>query len=148
MAGLGTLMRTSYAAIWIRSLTKSELHALIDDVQRGDLDATHRAVEFVVAESFGLWHNRARAKLCRYFKNHPPSDDDRKRLVEAIVARLIDGCFYEQFKDQLTMAIRFDRDRMEEAQTVASRSEKDYVRRYADWIRGALDSQSPARRTC
>ena len=100
-------MRPSFAALWIRSLTKPELHELIEDVKRGDADAMDRAVVFVTAESFGIWHNRARAKLCRYFKNHPPSAAQRELLVDAIEGRLIDGTFYEQFKDQLSMAIRF-----------------------------------------
>ena len=133
-------MQPSFAALWIRSLTKPELHLLIDEVKCGDADAVARAVEFVTAESFGMWHNRARAKLCRYFKNHPPSDDKCRSLVDAIESRLIEGRFYEQFKDQLAMAIRFDPDRMAEAAAVASRSERAYVRRYADWLGRALDS--------
>jgi hypothetical protein len=62
-------------------------------------------------------------------------------MVDAIVTRLIDGRFYEQFKDQLSMAIRFAPDRMAEAAAVAARSDKDYIRRYAAWVRHALDSQ-------
>jgi len=141
-------MRPSYAEIWIRTLTKSELHWLIEDVKRGDSDAATRAVEFVTAESFGLWHNRARANLCRYFKNHPPPDDQCRSMVDAIVSRLIEGRFYEQFKDQLSMAIRFSPDRLAEAATVASSSEKEYIRRYAAWVRHVLTSQftSPSRR--
>ena len=135
-------MRPSFAALWIRTLTKSDLHSLIDDVKRGDPDATSRATVFVAAESFGMWHNRARANLCRYFKNHPPSDGECKRMVDAIVNRLTDGRFSEQFKDQLSMAIRFDPDRMAEAVTIASSSERGYIRRYADWVRHALDSSS------
>ncbi|MEM1226872.1 MAG: hypothetical protein AAGJ40_14330 [Planctomycetota bacterium] len=63
-------------------------------------------------------------------------------MVDAIVSRLIDGRFYEQFKDQLSMAIRFAPDRLAEAANVASSSEKDYIRRYAAWVRHVLDSQS------
>ena len=135
-------IRSSFAALWIRSLTKSELHSLIDDVKSGDSDATTRATVFVATESFGMWHNRARAKLCRYFKNHPPSDDECKRMVDTIVSRLIDGRFSEQFKDQLSMAIRFDPDRMADAVVVASGSDRDYIRRYADWVRHVLNSSS------
>ncbi|MCC9603788.1 hypothetical protein LOC67_24825 [Stieleria sp. JC731] len=103
-----------------------------------------RAVTFVAAESFGLWHNRARAKLCRYFKNHPPPDGQCRSMVDAIVNRLIEGRFYEQFKDQLSMAMRFAPDRMAETAAVASRSDKDYIRRYGAWVRHALDSQTTA----
>lgn len=135
-------MRPSFAALWIRSLTKPELHSLIEDVKRGDTEAATRAVAFVTAESFGMWHNRARAKLCRYFKNHPPSDEQCNSMVDAIASRLIDGRFYEQFKDQLSMAIRFAPDRMAETANAASRSDKNYIRKYAAWVRHALDSQA------
>jgi len=135
-------MRSSFAALWIRSLTKPELHSLIDDVKHGDPDATSRATVFVASESFGMWHNRARAKLCRYFKNHPPPDDQCKRMLDAIIDRLIDGRFSEQFKDQLSMAIRFAPERMADAVTVASSSDRGYIRRYADWVRHALNSSS------
>lgn len=133
-------MRPSFASLWIRSLTTPELHALIDDVKRGDAEAASRAVVFVTAESFGMWHNRARAKLCRYFKNHPPSDDECRAMVDAIIGRLTEGRFSEQFKDQLSMAIRFDPHRIAEAVAVASRSDKEYIRRYADWVCHSLNS--------
>lgn len=133
-------MRSSFAELWIRVLTKSELHTLIEDVKRGDPDATNRATIFVASESFGMWHNRARAKLCRYFKNHPPSDAECNRMVDVIANRLFDGRFSEQFTDQLSMAIRFAPDRLAEAASVAARSEKVYIRRYSDWVRNALNS--------
>ena len=133
-------MRPSFAALWIRSLAKPELHTLIDDVKAGDQDATARATAFVSAESFGMWHNRARAKLCRYFKNHPPPDDQCRQMVDAIISRLTDGRFYEQFKDQLSMAMRLAPDEMADAAALASGSERAYVRRYATWVRNALDS--------
>ena len=137
-------MRPSFAALWIRSLTKSELHTLIDDVKAGDHDATARATAFVSAESFGMWHNRARAKLCRYFKNHPPPDDQCRQMVDAIISRLTDGRFSEQFNDQLSMAIRLAPDEMADAAALASGSERSYIRRYATWVRHALDSSRTA----
>ena len=140
MARSDSTMRSSFAELWIRTLTKSELHTLIDDVKRGDPDATSRATIFVASESFGMWHNRARAKLCRYFKNHPPSNDECKRMVDAIANRLTDGRFSEQFKDQLSMAIRFAPDRMADTASVASRSPKAYISRYASWVRLVLNS--------
>ncbi|WP_430453833.1 hypothetical protein [Rhodopirellula europaea] len=136
-------MRPSFAALWIRSLTKSELHTLIDDVKAGDQDAIARATAFVSAESFGMWHNRARAKLCRYFKNHPPTAEQCHQMVDAITNRLTDGQFSEQFKDQLSMAIRLAPDEIADAAALASGSERGYIRRYANWVRNALDS-SPA----
>ncbi len=136
-------MRTSYDALWIRTLTKSELHFLIADVRAGDEDATTRAVAFMCAESFGIWHNRARAKLCRYFKNHPPSADKCTQMVDAVIRRLIAGCFFEQFRDQLSMAVRFAPERMLDAATIASCSDKKYIQRYADRVRHMVDSAVP-----
>lgn len=122
------------------ALTKVELHTLILEVNRGDVEATSKAVVFVSTESFGMWHNRARAKLCRHFKNHPPTEEEKKRMVDVIIDRLISGKFSEQFKDQLAMAIRFAPNRMTEAASVAFVSPKDYVRRYGAWIQNALSS--------
>ena len=136
-------MQPSHAAIWIRSLSKSDLHKLIAAVKRDDPDAVSRAVTFVVAESFGIWHNRARAKLCRHFKNHPPPKPDCEQLVATVTARLIDGNFYEQFKDQLSMAIRFVPSQLDDAASVALDSDRDYVRRYGRWVRHVLASQAP-----
>jgi hypothetical protein len=66
-------------------------------------------------------------------------------MVDAIENRLIHGRFYEQFKDQLSMAIRFAPERMTEAAAVASESDKDYIRRYGAWIHHKLDSSSGIR---
>jgi hypothetical protein len=84
-------IRSPFGAVWIDTLTKSDLHTLIDDVKIGVPEATSRATMFVACESFGIWHNRARAKLCRYFKNHPPSDDECNRMVDAIAKRINAG---------------------------------------------------------
>ena len=131
-------------ALWICSFTKADLRSLIDDVKQGDADAISRAVVFVTAESLGMWHNRARAKLCRYFKNHPPSDGECEQMVGAIIHRLIEGRFSEQFKDQLSMAIRFDPQRLADAADVASGSDRSYVRRYGNWVRHVLESSPRA----
>ena len=132
------------ATLWLRSIGRSELHELISAVKQGDADAQSRAVVFVTMESFGMWHNRTRAKLCRYFKNHPPDEQARRRLVDSVIARLLAGNFSEQFKDQLAMAIRFDRDRLAEAATLVAHSQKPYVRRYASWIQQKLATSNPS----
>ncbi|MFN3149852.1 hypothetical protein [Bremerella sp.] len=51
-------------------------------------------------------------------------------MVDEIENRLIDGQFYEQFKDQLSMTIRLDPKQMAKAADVASRFDKEYIRRY------------------
>lgn len=135
-------MPSSFAAIWIRTLTPSDLESLIEEVKNGAPHATERATAFVVSESFGIWHNRARAKLCRYFKNHPPASEYCQQMVDAIINRLIEGRFSEQFKDQLSMAIRFAPVRMADSASLASKSERGYIRRYAEWVRHTLRTTS------
>ena len=130
----------NYATRDIRDLTKGQLHDLIDDAKAGDSDAIKQAIAFILVESFGYWHNRARAKLCRHFKNHPPSPKQCDRLVDAICGRLISGNFYEQFKDQLSMAIRFNRDRMEKCGNIALKSDREYVVRYGHRVLHAIRS--------
>ena len=127
----------------IRELTKGELHDLIDATKAGDSDAVKQSVAFVTVESFGYWHNRARAKLCRHFKNHPPSPNQCARMVGAICGRLTSGKFYEQFKDQLSMAIRFDRDSMQKAANVALTSDREYIVRYGNRVLHAIQSTRP-----
>lgn len=118
--------------LWISQLTKVDLYQLIEAVKAGDRDSISKATLFVAHESFGLWHNRARAKLCRHFKNHPPAQtEDCNRMIDAIIQRLIDGRFSEQFMDQISMAIRHDPQRLYAAAIAASTSEKAYIRRYA-----------------
>ena len=109
-------------------------------MKAGDGSAVVRSIDFLIRESLGVWHNRARAKLCRFFKNHPPESDECARLVDAVCRRLLTGQFYEQFSDQLSMAIRFDRDRMAESAAVAVKSEREYIRRYGARILHAIDS--------
>lgn len=138
-------MQSEHNALWLRVMTKSELHDLIRHVQARGEEAVASAVDFFCAESFGMWHNRARAKLCRHFKNSPPSEEQIVRMVDAIVARLVEGRFSEQFKDQLRMAMKFAPKRMEAAAAEALSSEKEYVRRYGDWLMKALKSRSGTR---
>lgn len=134
----------SYAPRDVRNLTAVQLHDLIDDTKAGSDDAIRQSVAFVIAESFGYWHNRARAKLCRHFKNHPPTPKQRDRMVDAICGRLIAGNFFEQFKDQLSMAIRFNRDRMEESAKIAINSDREYIVRYGNRVLHAISSIPPS----
>ena len=124
----------------VRKFTAAELHDLIDETKSGCPAAIKQAVLFVISESFGYWHNRARAKLCRHFKNHPPAQKECDRMVATICGRLISGHFFEQFKDQLSMAIRFDRDRMAKAAQIAIQSDREYIRRYGNRVLHAIDS--------
>lgn len=118
--------------------SKSELDRLIREFKAGDRAAEFECINFVLGESFGVWHGRARAKICRNLKNHAPDAGLSARLVEKVIWRLENGEFSEQFKDQLTMAIRFAPDRMLKAATLLLDDKKDYVRRYANWVCSAI----------
>ncbi len=119
---------------------KPELETLISRLKNGDQDAEYECVIFVLAESFGIWHGRARAKICRNLKHHPPDEMLRFKLVERIIWRLKTGNFSEQFKDQLKMAIRFSPNKMLETAHQLRDAEKEYVRRYAAYVCRAIDN--------
>ncbi|WP_338440821.1 hypothetical protein VZG28_07155 [Synechococcus elongatus IITB4] len=136
------MMQASRNNLWLSKLTKIDLYQLIEEVKAGNSDAIVKATLFVAHESFGLWHNRARAKLCRHFKNHPPARENCDQMIDAVIQRLIDGRFSEQFIDQLSMAIRLDPKRMQAAAIAALTSEKVYVRRYGERVIHILNSSS------
>ena len=116
------------------SYHKTELDALIVRLNQGDEDAIEESVAFVTGESFGIWHGRARAHICRNLKNIAIEDVIKDRLVECICQRLVSGNFSQQFKDQLMMALRFRPARLKDCAELAAGSSKDYVRRYAAWV--------------
>ena len=120
--------------IWTRHLSKGDLHDLIARVKNGDQLAIDKAIDFIVADSLGMWHNRARAKLCRHFKNATPDKEQQRRLVDRIKSRLINGDFHEQFKDQLGMATNFAPRELQQAANSALENEKRYIRKYAKWV--------------
>jgi hypothetical protein len=141
--GRSNLIMHNHGSYDVRELTAVELHDLIDATKDGNSDAIRTSVAFVIAESFGYWHNRARAKLCRHFKNNPPALKECDRMVDAISGRLTSGNFYEQFKDQLAMAIRFNRDRMEYSANIALNSDREHVVRYGNRVLHAINSIPP-----
>ena len=113
-------------------------------MKSGDEAAISRAVEFVALESLGMWHNRARAKLARHFKNHAPDAEQQTQMVDAIVDRLKTGRYYEQFKDQLAMAVRFRPNGLLLAADVAIKSDRSYIQKYAKWVQNRVGWQLKA----
>ena len=113
---------------------KQDLDVLIAWVQRDDAHAISEAVAFTLAESRGIWHGRARAKICRNLKGRNIDPRLREALVQTICNRLVTGKFSQQFKDQLTMALRFRPAQMQQCAQEALESPKWYVRRYARWV--------------
>lgn len=115
-------------------LRKAELHALADGLCLGDAWTVERCVDFVVADTGGHWHGRARAMMCRRLKHCALGRTQRTRLVEAIAQRLLSGRFSEQFRDQLRLAMLLDGDAMAATARRAQSSPKDHVVRYARWV--------------
>jgi hypothetical protein len=120
-----------------------ELRELIERMKENDGDALEEAVAFASKESFGLWHGRARAKICRNLKNREIPRHLQDILVQAVSHRLLTGEFSEQFKDQLAMAIRFRPHEMAQYATEACESRKDYVQRYGHWVLEKLSRIPP-----
>jgi hypothetical protein len=89
-------------------LSKPGLHDLADRLLADEPDAVERCVAFLIAESRGFWHNRARAMMSRRLKHCTLSAAQRDALVAGITTRLVTGAFPEQFKDQLRLALRID----------------------------------------
>lgn len=114
-------------------LTKRELHALADGLLAPEPWVIERCVEFVLAETQGLWHGRARAMMCRRLKHCLLGRTHREQLVGCIAGRLASGMFSEQFKDQLRLALHLDRQQTLEVCRKSVGSTKPHVRRYAQW---------------
>lgn len=126
----------------LNALSKSELHALADGLLAPEPWIVERNIEFVLAETRGLWHGRARAMMCRRLKHCALGRTHRTALLECILARLAEGRFSEQFKDQLRLARHLDAGRTREAALacLADARTKDYVRRHARWL---IDHATP-----
>lgn len=117
------------------ALSKSDLLTLADRLLDDAPDAVEQCVTFIEAESFGLWHGRARAKMSRRLKHCRLDASQAARLLQAILQRLVSGCFAEQFKDQLRLALFLDAARVyKAARSCYAYSSAEHVRRYADWI--------------
>lgn len=116
-------------------LGKDDLHCLADRLLEPDPAAIERCVLFVVAETRGFWHGRARAMMCRRLKHCELGQQHRVQLVDAITSRLASGQFSEQFKDQLRLAMHLDFQRTAEAcRSILASPRRPYVRRYAQWV--------------
>ena len=116
------------------SVTKRELHAWADALSSCEPVEVQRCVDFVLAETQGLWHGRARAMMCRRLKHCGLGRAHRTALVACITGRLESGAFSEQFKDQLRLSLHLDRERTLAAARKSLASDRPHVRRYADWV--------------
>jgi hypothetical protein len=115
-------------------LWKPELRQLADGLLYQDPAAIEQCVIFFEAETRGFWHNRARALIARRLKHCPLTREQRARLLRAVLGRLANGNFTEQFKDQLRLALHLDREQVAAVARACESSPKEYVRRYAAWV--------------
>ena len=115
-------------------MSKLDVHALADALTSGEAHVLERAVRFICAETEGLWHGRGRAMMCRRLKHLELPRAHRDRLLHAILGRLNSGHFSEQFRDQLRLAMRLDKEETVAAARSALDSRKEHVRRYARWV--------------
>ena len=90
-------------------------------------------VDFILAETQGLWHGRARALMCRRLKHCPLGRTHRTALVRCITGRLASGSFSQQFKDQLRLALHLDPHQTLATSHACLQSPRAHVRRYAAW---------------
>lgn len=118
------------------TLTKRELHDLADGLLVPEPWIVERCVGFILAETRGLWHGRARAIMCRRLKHCDLGRTHRTALLKCILGRLADGSFSEQFKDQLRLARHLDPEQTRKvAQACVSDPKvKSYAKRYAEWV--------------
>ena len=115
------------------TLSKQELHALADRLLEHEPVIVNYCIEFVLAETKGHWHGRARAMMCRRLKHCELGRTNRARLLTGILRRLRSGEFSEQFKDQLRLALHLDAKQTLVACEGAMSSDRLHVRRYAKW---------------
>ncbi|MDH1292370.1 hypothetical protein N5C43_14020 [Comamonas terrigena] len=125
-------------------LSKQELRALADRLLVQDVLAVDRCIAFVLADTRGLWHGRARAMVCRRLKHCPLGRSQRTQLLSSMLLRLQTGAFAEQFKDQLRLARHLERQRTLAAAERALTSSRPYVQRYAQWTVAVCQSPAPS----
>ena len=121
-------------AFSLASLDKRDLGALCDRLLTDDADAIEKCIAFMEAETKGIWHGRARAKMARRLKHRRLSPSQLARVVDAILGRLASGRFSEQFKDQLRFVLRVAPKKAFSAARGCQGAAAGHVRRYAAWI--------------
>lgn len=125
-------------------MTRSAVRELTVELVHGDPTVVERVVRFICSDTRGLWHGRGRAKMCRRLKHIQLPRSSRTRLTDVILTRLKTGDFAEQFKDQLKLSLFLDRKKTLSAGEIALNSDKDYVRRYAQWLISLAEKQDAA----
>ena len=131
----------------LEALDKGDLYDLAYGLVLKQEGAVERCVDFILAETKGNWHGRARAMMCRRLKHCDVSADQSRQLVNCITRRLTNGNFAEQFYDQLRLAMHLDQKSTFDIAQICLASPKEHVRRFAAWTLkhnvalGTTDSQ-------
>jgi len=116
-------------------LDKGDLYDLAGGLLSCDREAIDRCLEFILVETRGVWHGRARAMMCRRLKHCDIAPKQRQQLVDCIMNRLVTGNFSEQFRDQLRLAIHLDPERtFGVARRCLTSMSKEHIRRLAQWV--------------
>lgn len=116
------------------SLDKGDLHKLCNRLLTCEAEAIEQCIAFIEAETFGIWHGRARAMMARRLKHCPLSKHQSTRVVRVILQRFVSGRFSEQFKDQLRLALHLAPTEAFAAARACQSARLDHVRRYAKWV--------------
>jgi hypothetical protein len=82
----------------LENLDKGDLYDLADGLLSCDREAIERCFEFILAETRGVWHGRARAMMCRRLKHCEIAPERRQRLVDCIMNRLVSATFRSNFR--------------------------------------------------
>ena len=126
------------ADVWSQEfdhLDKISLHRMADGLLSCNNEAKDRCVKFMLAETRGSWHGRARAIMCRRLKHCDVGHEQRRQLVDCIMNRLVTGDFSEQFRDQLRLAIHLEPERaFMLAHNCFAKASKVHIRRLAAWV--------------
>ena len=116
-------------------LDKGNLYDLADGLLSCEGPAIEKCIEFVLAETKGVWHGRARAMMCRRLKHCQIAPKLCQKLVACITDRLTTGDFSEQFRDQLRLAMQLDpRRTFTAAEKCLGSAQRAHIRRLATWV--------------
>lgn len=113
---------------------KDHLNRLCERLLTCEPRAVEECVAFLELNSRGHWHNRARAKMARRLKHCSLSEDQQQRATQAILRRLDEGDFTEQYRDQLKLALHLDPEAARAAAERGAASDKEYVRHLSAWL--------------
>ena len=130
------------------SLTKQKLMSLADGLIIANPQSIGSCIDFIETDTRGVWHNRARAIMCRRLKHVELSAIDSDRVVKAILGKLKSGDFSEQFRDMLKLAAVLDPTTTQETAESLLCDKREFVRREAKWIVDRGSSQDSTTHGC